>query len=134
MPFPLTILFHITLTQVEGFPIAVRGAPYDDTSRWRVFKSTDDVSINRLPAGPAAADKDKNKDKDKKVSKRVEWYSSMIFHSLNILIFSPFGHTGGENIFAWVIGGGNEIYIWDGWGRLSENSCENQLKSKRVIF
>ena len=52
---------------IEGFPIAVRGAPYDDLSRWRVFKTTDDVSVDRLPPGIATDDKGKDKDKNAKV-------------------------------------------------------------------
>merc|ERR1711871_1417317 len=50
---------------VQGYPIAVRGAPYDDMSRWRIFKSTEDVKIDKLPA-PKIEEKKADKSKEEK--------------------------------------------------------------------
>jgi hypothetical protein len=41
---PIEVWTKLTKTYgVQGFPIAVRGVPYDEVSRWRLFKTTDDV-------------------------------------------------------------------------------------------
>ena len=55
----------VSIYSVQGYPIAVRGAPYDDMSRWRIFKSTEDVKIDKLPA-PKIEEKKDGKDKDEK--------------------------------------------------------------------
>lgn len=61
----------------EGFPIAVRGAPYDDMTRWRVFKSTAHVKIDLLP--PPILEKKDEKDKDKEESKSLMGGVSKMF-------------------------------------------------------
>eukprot|EP01031_Cornospumella_fuschlensis_P036122 gene36122-43805_t len=39
----------VDLYGVDGYALAVRGYPYDDLSRWRVFKDPKRIDINTLP-------------------------------------------------------------------------------------
>jgi len=39
----------LDLYGIEGFAIAVKGVPYDDTSRWRVFKNSRLIDVTLLP-------------------------------------------------------------------------------------
>mmetsp|Transcript_22786 Transcript_22786/g.20700 ORF Transcript_22786/g.20700 Transcript_22786/m.20700 type:complete len:210 (-) Transcript_22786:33-662(-) len=42
-------LKFVDLYSIQGYAIAVRGAPYDDLTRWRVFKDPKVIDINLLP-------------------------------------------------------------------------------------
>lgn len=48
----------VNIYKVEGCAIAVRGVPYDDVSRWRIFKDPKIIDINLLPP-PVLPDEDK---------------------------------------------------------------------------
>jgi len=39
----------VDLYGVDGYALAVRGTPYEDTTRWRVFKDPKRIDINLLP-------------------------------------------------------------------------------------
>ena len=56
-----TWLKVIDMYGVKGYAIAVRGTPYDDMKRWRVFKDPRIIDINLLPEPVIEEEKEEEK-------------------------------------------------------------------------
>ena len=50
---------------IDGYPMAVLGEPYDDPTRWRIFRSTSSIDPKLLPA-PIVEDDESKDEKGKK--------------------------------------------------------------------
>lgn len=59
----------LDLYGIEGYAIAVRGIPYDDLSRWRVFLNPRIIDINMLPEPELPQVKEEGKTDDSKTQK-----------------------------------------------------------------
>ena len=74
----------VKIYKVQGYPIAVRGTPYDDMSRWRIFKSTEDVNIDKLPVPIVEKKDDKEKEEKKGVMSSMAGGMSKMMGSLGL--------------------------------------------------